>query len=110
MISIKKVWLLWGLVFCGLFSSSVRAESPPLMHIDEIRPGMKGIGKTVFSGTTIEEFEVEIFAVLKNQTPQGDEIIAKVTGGPIPLEHSGVIAGMSGSPVYVDGNDNLCNY
>ena len=52
-----------------------RAEPPQLMSVDEIRPGMKGIGKTVFSGTKIEEFDVEILGVLTNQSPGGDEII-----------------------------------
>lgn len=79
------------------------AEVPALMAIDDIRPGMKGIGKTVFAGIAIEEFEVEILGVLKNQTPHGDAIMAKVSGGPLPLEQSGVLAGMSGSPIYIDG-------
>ncbi len=79
------------------------ADVPALMAVDDIRPGMKGIGKTVFSGVAIEEFEVEILGVLKNQTPHGDAIMAKVSGGPLPLEQSGVLAGMSGSPVYIDG-------
>ena len=78
-------------------------DVPALMAIDDIRPGMKGVGKTVFSGVAIEEFEVEILGVLKNQTPHGDAIMAKVSGGPLPLERSGVVAGMSGSPIYIDG-------
>lgn len=80
-----------------------RAEPPQLMSVDEIRPGMKGIGKTVFSGTKIEEFDVEILGVLTNQSPGGDEIMARISGGPLPLEQSGVLAGMSGSPIYIDG-------
>lgn len=73
------------------------------MSVDEIQPGMKGIGKTVFFGTTIEDFDVEIVGVLKNQTPHGDVIMAKISGGPLPLENVGVIGGMSGSPIYIDG-------
>ena len=95
--------IIWGLAFWLGVSVAFSAESPLLMQIDDIRPGMKGIGKTVFSGTTIEEFDVEILGVLKNQTPHGDAIMAKVTGGPLPLEESGVLAGMSGSPIYLDG-------
>ncbi|GAK57806.1 hypothetical protein U27_04773 [Candidatus Vecturithrix granuli] len=90
------IMLLNGLPACC-------ADIPALMAVDDIRPGMKGIGKTVFSGVTIEEFEVEILGVLKNQTPHGDAIMAKVSGGPLPLEQSGVLAGMSGSPIYIDG-------
>ncbi|HWP46464.1 MAG TPA: SpoIVB peptidase S55 domain-containing protein [Candidatus Limnocylindrales bacterium] len=73
------------------------------MPVEEVKPGMKGIGKTVFSGTRIDEFQVEIVGVLKNITPRGDMILARVTGGPLPLERTGVIAGMSGSPIYING-------
>jgi hypothetical protein len=71
------------------------------MPINDIRPGMKGYGKTVFQGTKIEQFDVEILGVLKNIAPKQDMILARLSGG--PLEHTGVIAGMSGSPVFVDG-------
>src|SRR5262245_13822033 len=76
-------------------------QSPRLMPVDEVRPGMKGIGKTVFQGSTIEEFQAEILGVLKNYGPKQDMILARLTGG--PLERTGVIAGMSGSPVYIEG-------
>ncbi len=80
------------------------ARGTPMMPVDEIRPGMKGIGKTVFSGTKIEEFDVEIIDVLHDYRGPGTKaIMAKVTGGPLPLEHSGVLGGMSGSPIYIDG-------
>ena len=71
------------------------------MSADEVRPGMKGIGRTVFQGTKIEEFDVELLGVLKNFAPKQDMILARLSGG--PLARTGVIAGMSGSPVYVDG-------
>jgi hypothetical protein len=71
------------------------------MPIDEVRPGMKGVGRTVFEGTKIEEFQVEIMGVLKNVQPRQDLILARLSGG--PLEKTGVIQGMSGSPVYIDG-------
>ncbi len=70
------------------------------MDTDEITPGMKGYGKTVFSGNHIETFDVEILGVLKNWEARNDMILVKMTGG--PLEKTGIIAGMSGSPVYVD--------
>src|SRR3990172_12094529 len=70
--------------------------------LSEIRPGLKGVGRTVFEGNKIEEFQVEILGVLKNATaPKHDVILARLSGG--PLEKTGVVAGMSGSPVYVDG-------
>jgi hypothetical protein len=91
------------MLLCLLVSPVVYAEIPPLMHVDDIQAGMKGIGKTVFSGTTIEEFDVEILGVLKNQSPHGDVIMAKISGGSLPIEKIGIIGGMSGSPIYIDG-------
>ena len=73
-----------------------------LMSIDELKPGMVGVGRTVFSGTQLEEFKVHILGVLRNViAPNRDLILARLEGG--PLAKTGVIAGMSGSPVYVDG-------
>ena len=71
------------------------------LPVDQIRPGMKGVGRTVFQGTTIEEFQAEVLGVLKNANPKQDLILARLSGG--PLERTGVIQGMSGSPVFVDG-------
>ena len=76
-------------------------EDRNFMPLDEVKPGMKGIGKTVFRGTEVEEFEAEVLGVLKNISPRQDAILARLSGG--PLEKTGVMGGMSGSPVYVDG-------
>ncbi len=62
---------------------------------------MRGIGKTVFSGNRIEDFQVEILGVLDNIGPKESLILARLSGG--PLDHTGVMQGMSGSPVYIDG-------
>ncbi|MCA1583487.1 MAG: hypothetical protein LC791_01485 [Acidobacteria bacterium] len=73
-----------------------------LLSVDEVRPGMVGVGRTVFEGSTIEEFKVHILGVLRNVVgPRRNLVLARLEGG--PLERTGVIAGMSGSPVYVDG-------
>ena len=73
-----------------------------LMPIDEIKPGMVGVGRTVFEGSELADFKVHILGVLKNvQAPQRNLILARLEGG--PLAETGVIAGMSGSPVYIDG-------
>ena len=70
--------------------------------LDQVRAGLKGVGRTVFEGDRIDEFQVEILGVLKNAlAPKQDLILARLSGG--PLEKTGVIAGMSGSPVYIDG-------
>ena len=77
-------------------------EGVPIFPVEDIRPGLKGVGRTIFNGDKVEEFQVEILGVLKNAiAPKRDVILARLSGG--PLEKTGVIAGMSGSPVYVDG-------
>jgi len=62
---------------------------------------MRGAGKTVFQGDRIEDFQVEILGVLENIGPKQSLILARLAGG--PLEKTGVLQGMSGSPVYIDG-------
>jgi hypothetical protein len=72
------------------------------MSVSEIKPGMTGISRTVFDGTRVEEFKVHIIGVLENVIgTHRNLILAKLEGG--PLANTGVIAGMSGSPVYIDG-------
>ena len=72
------------------------------MPVDEVRPGMRGIGRTVFEGERLDDFTVEIIGTLRNAIgPRRDLILARLDGGPIAK--AGVIAGMSGSPVYIDG-------
>ena len=74
------------------------------MSVDEVRPGMVGVGRTVFDGVRVEEFKVTILGVLNNVIgPNRNLIIARLEGG--PLANTGVIAGMSGSPVFI--NDRL---
>jgi hypothetical protein len=91
------------LVMSALFAPCLWSqEGTPLFPLSEIRPGLKGVGRTVFEGFKVEEFQVEILGVLKNAlAPKRSIILARLSGG--PLEKAGVIAGMSGSPVYVDG-------
>gem|GEM_PF-5884778 len=91
-------------IFTCLCSATLAGELDPdkFMSIDEIKPGMKGIGKTVFEGTKIDEFQVEVLDVVKNAVgPKCDIIWVLCSGG--PLEETGVLSGMSGSPVYIDG-------
>ena len=80
-------------------SASAGVETLPL---DQVRPGMVGVGRTVFQGSKIEEFKVTVIGVLENAVgPLQSMILAKLEGG--PLAETGVIAGMSGSPVFIDG-------
>ncbi len=74
----------------------------PLMPVSEIKAGMVGVGRTVFEGSELQEFKAHILGVLHNvQGPHRDLILARLEGG--PLAKTGVAAGMSGSPVYIDG-------
>ena len=66
--------------------------------ISELKPGMVATGRTVFQGNQLEEFKAHILGVLHNSIgPRRDLILARLEGG--PLANTGVIAGMSGSPV-----------
>ena len=81
---------------------TVLPASSALMPIDEVRPGMHGIGRTVFEGSEPQEFKVQILGVLRNiNGPQRNLVLARLEGG--PLANTGVLQGMSGSPVYIDG-------
>ncbi|MFB3142713.1 MAG: SpoIVB peptidase S55 domain-containing protein [Acidobacteriota bacterium] len=88
-------WALIFLVTLPLFGQSV--EFYPL---ESIQPGQTGYGKTVFEGTRVDTFQVEILGVLKNVGPKQNMILARLSGGPIA--RTGVFAGMSGSPVYIE--------
>jgi hypothetical protein len=84
-----------------LLVCSLGLPAADLLPLAEIKPGMRGVGKTVFSGATVEDFDVEILGVLENIGPKQSLILARLSGGPI--ERTGVLQGMSGSPVYIDG-------
>jgi hypothetical protein len=87
-----------------LAGAAVFAAAKPtdILPAGEITPGMKGYGFSDFGdGKGVQRFEVEIVGLLKSYAPKQDLIIARVSGA--NLEKTGVIAGMSGSPIYVDG-------
>src|SRR6266850_2931752 len=101
---------LIGIVIAGLCGSAVaqkpaadtQVTSAPLFPLEDLRPGMKGTARTVFSGTAADEFGVEILGVLPGfPGPRQSAIIARLSGANV--EKTGVFAGMSGSPVYIDG-------
>ncbi len=91
---------VFRLVFFLIVALNLFAQTP-IFPLREIRAGQRGIGKTVFSGNKIEEFQVEILGVLENLGPKQSVILARLSGG--PLAKTGVMQGMSGSPVYIDG-------
>src|SRR5450759_760285 len=78
------------------------AELPSeFLPLAEVKPGMKGYGLSVFRGGTVERFGVEVIGVQTDVAPDRARIYVKISGQ--GLEESGVAAGMSGSPVYLDG-------
>ncbi|MGE0393068.1 MAG: SpoIVB peptidase S55 domain-containing protein [Vicinamibacterales bacterium] len=86
----------------ALLSGASLPAASRVFPVDDIRPGMTAEGRTVFAGDRLEPFTVHILGVLKNvMGPQRTLVLARLEGG--PLAQTGVIAGMSGSPVYIDG-------
>lgn len=99
---IKKLLATLALGCClGLGSAGAAAANVPLMPVKDLKPGMQGVGKTVISGDTIENFNVEILGVTGSET-SGYSVFVRLYGDLID-KTGGVAQGMSGSPVYVDG-------
>lgn len=91
--------------FASIGLGVIAAEAIPapvdVMPLSDVKPGMKGHGLTVFSGTTPERFDVEIISVLKNFRPSQDLILIKTPNHP-RLQAARTVAGMSGSPIYIN--------
>ncbi len=77
-------------------------EPGDTLPLSEVKPGMKGYGLTVFSGTTPERFDVEVISTLHNFRPNQDLILIKTPNHP-RLDAARTVAGMSGSPIYLNG-------
>jgi len=77
------------------------AAQTQILPLAQVRAGMRGVGRTIFQGNRVEEFQAEILGVMENTGPKQSMILARLSGG--PLTSTGVLQGMSGSPVYVDG-------
>ena len=100
-----KAVLSLAALLCLVSSTWVTAQnqsSPAIMPLDQIHEGMRGTAYTVFQGTKPEPMEVEVLGILRNVNgPRGDIILVRLHG--TKAEYTGVVAGMSGSPVYFDG-------
>lgn len=94
-----KIFVIALLLCCQMLAAA--AANVPLMPVRDLRPGMQGVGKTVISGDTIEDFNVEILGVSGSEAT-GYSIFVRLYGDLIE-KTGGVAQGMSGSPVYVDG-------
>jgi hypothetical protein len=92
--------LICGALLLGFVSGMIEATSV-IMPLVQVKAGMKGKGRSVFEGNRIDEFDAEILGVLENFQPKRNLIMARLRGR--GLENTGVIEGMSGSPVYIDG-------
>ena len=91
----------WLVGFAWLSLACALQAAPEIFPLKDVRAGQHGIGRTVFAGTRVEDFQVEILGVLDNLGPRQSIILARLSGG--PLANTGVMQGMSGSPVYIDG-------
>jgi SpoIVB peptidase S55 len=74
---------------------------PAIMPLSDVRPGMVGQALTVFQGTKPEPFKVKVVSVMRNFLPKQDVILIRAEDPRV--EFSGIVAGMSGSPVYIEG-------
>ena len=102
----KKIFLI---LFSLTFNLSLLAQNlppappdnPEVIPMREIHEGMEGVGYTVIHGTNVEPFKVKVLSVLRKMWNGSDAILIELEG--LNLEHSGTVAGMSGSPIYFDG-------
>jgi hypothetical protein len=94
-----------AVVLCLALSPKGNAQASKTtetLPVSQIHAGMRGVAYTVFEGTKPEAMTVEVLGVLKNVNgPKGDVILVRLGG--TKVEYTGVVAGMSGSPVYLDG-------
>jgi hypothetical protein len=93
---------LAALLFFSFTLSAAAQEKPSIIPLNQIHEGMKGTALTVFQGVKPESMDVEVLGVLRNMNgPKGDIILVRLHG--TKPEYTGIVAGMSGSPVYFDG-------
>jgi len=94
---------LWiAAIFLAFMAPSIFAAGPDIFPLSQIKPGMKGEALTIFAGEQIEKFDLVVIGVMPNFLAPKESIILVQLVGP-KVEHTGVVAGMSGSPVYIDG-------
>src|SRR6201987_5841361 len=102
-LSLASVYCFFPLVaFAAQVPASQSPKTTQTIPVSQIHTGMRGVAYTVFQGTKPEPMDVEVLGVLKNMNgPKGDIILVRLHGA--KAEYTGVVAGMSGSPVYFDG-------
>lgn len=100
----NKIFLTLLLFNLSLFAQNLPPsppDNPQVIPMSEITEGMEGVGYTVIHGTNVEPFKVKVISVLRKMWHGSDAILIELEG--LNLEHSGTVAGMSGSPIYFDG-------
>lgn len=97
----RRLWLVFASCALMLLSLGRGWAKSEFFRIEDLRAGMKGIGKTCYQGTKVEEFDVEILGILNGVNPGSSAVIARLGGG--LLEKTGLFEGMSGSPVFIEG-------
>jgi hypothetical protein len=103
--ALTSAWLT-RILFLGivlsLISPALYAADQEIFPLSQVKPGMKGEALTIFAGDQIEKFDLVVIGVMPNFLGPKESIILVQLLGP-KLEHTGVVAGMSGSPVYFEG-------
>ncbi len=91
-----------ALLVLGLACTASAGNGPEIFPLSDIQPGMKGVAYTIFEGDQVEKIDLEVIGVLHNAVgPKQDVILVRLLGE--KAQETGVVAGMSGSPVYFDG-------
>src|SRR6204780_4203387 len=98
--SCKRIVL--AMLFVSLLAPVLMAADPEIFPLSQVQPGMKGEAYTIFAGDQIEKFDLVVIGVMPNFLAPKESIILVQLVGP-KVEHTGVVAGMSGSPCYIDG-------
>jgi SpoIVB peptidase S55 len=90
------------LLLLGSVLSARAADGPAVFPLSDVKPGMRGVAYTIFEGDQVEKVDLEVIGILNNAVgPKQDVILVRLLGDKV--QETGVVAGMSGSPVYIDG-------
>jgi sugar lactone lactonase YvrE len=99
---LRSACLLFGLLFLST-APGLSDPAPAIYPLREVRAGQRAVAKSVFRGTRVESFNLEVLGVLNKYDGTRSVILARVLDGPVVTRKSGVLGGMSGSPVYIGG-------
>src|SRR5271168_5602713 len=102
-VALRKLLPTFLVALLLLTAISMKADdAPAIFPLSQVQPGMKGVAYTIFTGDEIEKVDLVVIGILQNALgPKQDVILVQLLGE--KAEHSGVVAGMSGSPVYFEG-------